>query len=200
MPLDKLMKMMLTILLTVIVIINAYILEIVFNRPGITESFNGALEQGNQDITVSNLNYLDAASEYLIETDNLNIVLASATVYGNTNQSLSKELSYFNDASEQLVNSNNKVDSVYKASYITQIEYSSAIQLFKTLSVVVAGFTIAYVALESLDITGSAYMWISLIAAFFIVIAIIIYMLEVNSRVRTNPKQIYWGVPSTKIG
>ena len=193
MPLEKSMKLILTTLLTVIVIVNAHVLQIVFNRSGLMEKFGGSLQQRNQDITVANMNYLDAASEYLSETENLNIILESNTVYNNATESLTKELTYFQDASEQLVNSNDKVHSVYKSSYITQIEYSASIQLFKTLSIVVAGFTISYVALESLDITGSAYMWITLIAALIIAIAVIIYMLEVNSRVRTNPKQIYWG-------
>jgi hypothetical protein len=134
MPLDKSMKVLLTILLTVIVIINAYILQVVFNSSGIMEKFGiGALQQGNNDITVVNINYMDAASAYLVQTENLNIMLQSNTVYNNTNQSLSKELSYFNDASEQLFNSNEKVGSVFKSSYITQVQYSSAIQLLKTI-------------------------------------------------------------------
>jgi len=198
MPFEKSMKLLLTTLLTVIVIVNTYILQLVFNRPGIHEKFAGSLQQGNDDISVANISFMDAASSYLLQTETLNIMLQSNNVYNNTNESLSKELSYFNDASEQLANGNEKVKSVYKSSYITQIEYSSAIQLFKTLSIIVAGFTIAYVTLDYLDITGSAYIWVSCITGFLMVIALIIYMLEVSVRVRTDPKQMYWGLPESK--
>ena len=200
MPLDKSMKMLLTTLLTVIVIVNAFILQVFFNSSGIKEKFaSGSLQQGNDDITVADLNFMDAASAYLVQTENLNIMLQSNNVYNNTNESLSKQLSYYNDASEQLVNSTDKIGSIYKSSYIMQVQYNSTIQLIKTLSIIIAGFTIAYVALESLEITGSVYMWISCIAGFFIVIALVIYMLEISVRVRTSPKQIYWGQPSSSL-
>ena len=199
-PFEKSMKSVLTMILSLIAIANILIIYYVFDSPGLVETFDDnivqpLLSQSNNNINTALHQFMDASIEYLIQTDNLNILLQSQMVYGNVNQGLSKELTYYNNTSTQLINSNININSVYKSSYMTQINYSAAMQLFMSLSLIVAGFTISFVTLESLEIVGSVYSWVSGITAFFIVIVLIIYMLEVNNRVHTNPKQIYWGNP-----
>ena len=198
-PFEDSMKTILTSILSLIAVANILIIYYVFDKPGLIETFDVSepdlLTQNNTNITVALHQFMDASIQYLLQTDNLNILLQSKMVYGNVNQGLSKELTYYNDASNELINSNITVDSVYKSSYMTQIHYSAAMQLFMSLSLIVAGFTISFVTLESLEITGSVYSWVSGITAFFIIIVLIIYMLEVSIRVHTNPKKVYWGNP-----
>lgn len=202
-PFEKSMKTLLTSILALVAIANILIIYYVFDKPGLIETFTisqpNGLNQDNTDISIAVHQFMDASIRYLLQTDNLNILLQSKMVYGNVNQGLSKELTYYNDASTELVNSNINIDSVYKSAYITQINYSAAMQLFMSLSLIVAGFTISFVTLESLEITGSVYTWVSSITAFFIIIVVIIYMLEVSTRVRTNPKQVYWAVPTKRL-
>jgi len=198
-PFEKSMKSILTSILSLVAIANILIIYYIFDRPGLIEKFVDISSQNNSDITTAQHKFMDASIQYLIQTDNLNILLQSNMVYGNVNSGLSKEITYYNGVSTELSNRNINVESVYKSSYMTQVNYSAAMQLFMSLSLIVTGFTISYVTLESLEITGAVYSWVSGITAFFIIIVTIIYMLEVSIRVRTNPQQIYWGNPKNRI-
>ena len=71
--------------------------------------------------------------------------------------------------------------------------------MFITFTIIIAAYTLAYVFLESLEITGSSYTVITWITGIFLVISIIIYLIEINTRVRTDPKKIYWGKTTKKI-
>jgi hypothetical protein len=144
-------------------------------------------------------NVITTATEYLNQTEQINLLLQSNNIYSNTNDSLNKEIDYYNDVTSQLSNKSHVVHSVYKSEFINQIRYVAAIQLFISLTIIVAAFTLAYVVLELFDITGSAYIWISCITGACIIISLILYFLEVNIRVRTDPKQIYWGKPARDL-
>ena len=229
MPVDKFTKILLTIVLIFLAVCNTYVLMYFFDNNRLFEAFetfenneiidisefninsntnknNNMIETFgmntkayNSGISTAPLGCLDASYNYLVQTENNNILLESNSIYSNTNQSLYKEIAYYNDVSEQLDNSGQKVKSIYKSSYIEQIKYKSTIQLFISFTIIIAAFTLAYVFLESLEITGSSYTIISWITGILLVISIFIYLLEINVRVRTDPRKIYWGETNIKI-
>jgi len=170
-----------------------------YKKMNMIETFVMNTKAYNSGISTAPLGCLDAAYNYLVQTENNNILLESNSIYANTNHALNKEISYYNDVSTQLENSGQKVNSIYKSSYIEQIKYKSTIQLFISFTIIIAAFTLAYVFLESLDITGSSYTIISWITGIFLVISIFIYLLEINMRVHTDPRKIYWGKITKKI-
>ena len=228
MPVDKFTKILLTIVLIFLAVCNTYVLMYFFDNNRLFEAFennqiidisefntnintnknknNNMIESFvmntkayNSGISTAPLGCLDAAYNYLVQTENNNILLESNSIYTNTNQSLYKELAYYNDVSEQLDNSGQKVNSIYKSSFIAQIQYKSTIQLFITFTIIIAAFTLAYVFLESLEITGSSYTVISWITGILLVISVLIYLLEINVRVHTDPRKIYWGKTTQRI-
>jgi hypothetical protein len=224
MPLDKFTKVLLTIVLVFIAVCNTYVLMYFFDNKKLFETFetNEIIDLSEHDlntykkmnmietfvmntkaynsgISTAPLECLDAAYNYLVQTENNNILLESNSIYSNTNQSLYKEIAYYNEVSTELENSGQKVNSIYKSTYIEQIKYKSTIQLFITFTIIIAAFTLSYVFLESLDITGSSYTIISWITGIFLVISIFIYLLEINMRVHTDPRKIYWGKTTKKI-
>ena len=193
-PLEKQTKLSYTTFLTLLVVLNIFLINYVFNRKSF-EKFTVS----NNDISVAHIAFMNAASEYLTNTENIGLLLESNNIYGNTNHSLSKEISYYNNASEQLVNKNLEVRSVYKTSFMTQVQYSATMHFCNILGIIVIGFTISFITLESFEITGPIYTWLYVIAAILLVIALIIYIYEMKKRVRTDPKKIYWGQSSKKI-
>ena len=205
MPLDKFTKIILTILLIFISVCNTYVLMYFFDNNRLFETFAPFetfvmnTKAYNSGISTAPLGCLDAAYNYLVQTENNNILLESNSIYSNTNHSLNKEIAYYDNVSKQLDYSSQKVNSIYKSSFIAQIQYKSTIQLFITFTIIIAAYTLAYVFLESLEITGSSYTVITWITGIFLVISIIIYLIEINTRVRTDPKKIYWGKTTKKI-
>jgi hypothetical protein len=92
----------------------------------------------------------------------------------------------------QLNNAQSKINSIYFSSYINTIDVSSLLHLFQVLTIIIAATTTLFVLVEDIQ-DNSIRNWIASIAGIFAVLSFVVYLLEVNTRVRTDPVKIYWG-------
>jgi len=148
-------------------------------------------------INYYNISLLDQVSNYLDNTFTLVTLLETYKAYGNMNASMSKEVSYYNSVVSQLNNAQSKINNIYFASYINTIDVSALLQLFQILTIIIAAFTTGYVLTDS-DNLLYIRSWINYTAGILTVFAMIIYLIEVNTRVRTNPSKVYWVSPKNK--
>ena len=138
-------------------------------------------------------------SEYLDNTFTLITLLESYKAYGNVNLSMERELNYYNNVVNQLSNAQSKINDIYFSSYINTIDVSALLHLFQILTIIIAATTTLFVLVEDVE-DNSIRNWIASIAGIFAVFSFVVYLIEVNTRVRTNPVKIYWGdVDKNKI-
>ena len=150
----------------------------------------------NSDITAS----MDEAVTYARNTLILANLLDTFRAVGNINYSMTKEANYYNDASEQLLNANLKVRSVYNISYSQDVKFGALINLLTSLSFVVAGMVTLYVSSESMvDKSPMIQKYILILGGVISAICFAIFTLEISTRVHTDPKKIYWGQPSSNV-
>jgi hypothetical protein len=137
-------------------------------------------------------------STYLDNTLLLTSLLDTNKAYNNMNLSMERELDYYNDIVLQLNNTQSKINKTYFSSYINTIDTSALLQLFQILTIIIAGTATTFVLTEDID-NSSLKNWIAGIAGTLSVFAFVIYMLEISSRVRTDPTKIYWAEPNKKV-
>ena len=190
-PFTKSQKLVYTLLLALFVIMNLFLVEFVFNKSRSIETF-----ANNSDVSVSCIAFMNATSEYLVNTENITLLLESNNMYINTNDSLEKELTYYSSASQQLVNKNLEVQSVYKMYFIKQVKYNAIMQLCNTITLILVAFTIIYIGLEAFNL-NFAYIWLYGISITLIILAAIICLIDIHIHVHSDPKQIYWRNPKS---
>lgn len=181
-------------ILVIAATINAIVLNALKSRYMTTEGFESLSPQPIsyyvEDAKLQAVTYLE--NSRLLESQ-----LQAYNAYRNLNQSMKKEINYFSDSSEQLLLADAKVTNASKTSYIQDVKFYALTNLLVSLSIIVAGVTSAYVAS---NIAGSAspviQKYVLGFGGFFAFIALLIFILEVNSRVRTTPRQMYWLKPS----
>ena len=146
-----------------------------------------------------NVEVMHQVSEYLDNTFTLITLLESYKAYGNVNLSMERELNYYNNVVNQLSNAQSKINDIYFSSYINTIDVSALLHLFQILTIIIAATTTLFVLVEDVE-DNSIRNWIASIAGIFAVFSFVVYLIEVNTRVRTNPVKIYWGdVDKNKI-
>jgi hypothetical protein len=181
--------------LIILSVVNAFVLTFVFKKKSATyyEGFDAG-GGATDSIYALRVNILTEAITYANNTQNLANLLQTYRTFENMNYSLNKEIDYYSDASEQLLNSNMKLQDFYNVSYMEDIQYSALMNLLISLSLIVSGTTTAYVVTDS-TMKGQTYS--VGVGGTLSVIAITIFLMEVNTRVHTDPRQIYWGAPDT---
>lgn len=199
-PMERNTKMGAAGCLVVVAAINAFALTSIVKSTTVETfaSFGNNLN-ANAKITALSMtaNYkvsvLDQMSQYLDNTITLVTLLETYRSYGNINNSMQKELNYFNDANDQLILGYTSTDAAHKAIFMEEVKYSSLLQFFKSFALIISGTTLAYVAFEDVP---SIVVWVKIIGVVLAIIAIAIYLLEISMRVHTNPRKYYWGQPN----
>jgi hypothetical protein len=166
----------------------------------IVESFAPTIVSQKTVVDANYLNYYNAAmmnnvSSYLDNTFTLVTLLETYRAYGNMNSSLQKEISYYTNTVSQLNNAQSKINNVYFASYINTIDTSALLQLFQILAIVLAASCTSYILTEDLQMQIITN-WIIGVTCTLIIISFIIYLLEINKHVHTNPVKVYWDNPN----
>jgi ABC-type multidrug transport system fused ATPase/permease subunit len=178
--------------LVILSVINAFVLTFFFKNKSATYS------EGFDATSVADIIYgyrtstLAQAIAYVKNTENLSNLLQTYRTFESMNYTLNKEIGYYNDASEQLINANLKLQDFYNVSYMEDVQYSALMNLLISLSLIISGTTTAYVVSES-TVTGQTYS--VGIGGALSVVAITIFLLEINTRVHTDPRRMYWGAP-----
>lgn len=193
-PMDQNSRYVGCLVVIALSIINALVMNSLRSRgTNVVERFSLA---SNSDINAS----IDEAVTYARNTLILANLLDTFRAVGNINYSMTKEANYYNDASEQLLNANLKVRSVYNISYSQDVKFGALINLLTSLSFVVAGMVTLYVSSESMvDKSPMIQKYILLLGGVISAICFAIFTLEISTRVHTDPKKIYWGKPASSI-
>ena len=172
-------------------IINALVMNALKSQGNVVEKF-----VGNVDVNYA----VDEAVTYVQNTFVLANLLDTFRAVGNINYSMTREANYYNDAAEQLLNANLKVRSVYDISYSQDVKFSALINLLTSLSFVVAGMVTLYVSSDVLLLKyPNIQKYVIGLGAFIAIICLAIFMLEISTRVHTDPKKIYWAKPSNSL-
>jgi len=185
-------------LLILISVITAFILQYQYNRTLSREGFvdapfmtgSGGTTTGNAASTFFT-QLMNDTSKYLDNTLLLTTTLDSYHLYGNVNQSLLRENSFFNDSVNSLRQKDYNMKSIYNITYLDQIRFSALMNLAISLSLIVAVTVTIALSLEGYTELRKYVLGFGILLAL---ISIVIYILEITSRVHTHPKQIYWGV------
>jgi membrane protein YdbS with pleckstrin-like domain len=199
-PLEYKQKISGGAMLVILAVLTAFILQYQNNKTTLHEGFVYDTAGGVKSLTKSGVTWTDASSEYSTQMQNealkyldntllLTTTLDSYHIYGNVNTALDKEQSFFSDSVTSLTMKDTNMKDVYNISYMDQIRFSALMNLSISLSLIIAVTVTISLALEGYPELRKYVMIIGLILA---IIAVIIYILEISSRVHTHPKQRYW--------
>lgn len=206
-PLPSTTKIASASFLVIISVIAAFIMHFVYRSKHISiiESFDASNAsdipslmtgvRANDYVNVSNvlsIYYLNSLSNYYTNTMNLSNALQTYRTYADMNTSLQKEQQYYNDTNTQIVNATGKVKSVYKLSFSDQIRRTALMNFFMTMAIVSSATIAAYVAAKEYAPGIGAIVLV--IGVTLIIGLFIIFLIELNSRVRTDGDKIYFGV------
>ena len=199
-PLEYKQKISGGALLVILAVLTAFILQYQNNKTNLNEGFAYTTAGGVHTLSSSGAVWSDKSSDYFTQMLNealkyldntllLTTTLDSYHIYGNVNTALDKEQSFFSDSVTSLTMKDTNMKDVYNISYMEQIRFSALMNLSISLSLIVAVTVTIALALEGYPELRKYVMIIGLILA---IIAVIIYILEISSRVHTHPKQRYW--------
>ena len=199
-PIEYSKKLTLCLLLVVIAIISSFIISALFNKSGINtvEYFRttpaSITADGDTTIAPHDNYFYGIVSTYLSNIINNTTALQSYNIYGNVNYALQKEKQYYTDTNKEIINVNARMDSVYKISFLDQTQRTALMNFLMSVTIISAAIAMAYVALEKYEKAARFVLYFGL---FLITISLVIYILEVTQRVRTDGDKIYWGAPSS---
>lgn len=211
-PLEYSQKLSYALGIVMFAVLSSFTITALFNRAGIPtfEAFSGSSVasvsgkisgtsySGYTDVVIAANNYFyGQVSDYLTNTINLTNTLQTFSIYGNVNYSLEREQSYYQDTKDGLDVVNNKINSIYKISFLDQVQTTALMNFFLSVTIIAAATIIGYVALQEY-LPALAKVWLG-IGIFLIVVSLIIYVLEVSRRVRTDGDKIYWSHPSSNV-
>ena len=190
-------------------IISAFILYIIevryfavppegFTSPTINDIYNGS-DISNVSNISSNIGlFTDAilklANAFLDNTLYIGLALQSYQAYGMADSSMQKELSYYNDQNSQIGNTSNKLRDTGNIIALNARDSYSRTMFFIELLVILSTTAFMFVMSSSLPILHPYILGLGVIA---LIVVMFIYILAINSKVRTDSSKVYWGKPST---
>lgn len=130
--------------------------------------------------------------EYLQHCAMLVNSVKSYQILGNINYTMAKENRYFNDMNSQMTIANERIRGTHRSSDLVQKQYSASMYLFVTLSIIVGATLLSLVAFDGVAIVRTITF---IVAGFFTVLALIIFVFEHSSYVRTDGDKKYWSQP-----
>lgn len=130
--------------------------------------------------------------EYLQKSAMLVTSVKSYQILGNINYTMAKESRYFNDMDTQMKLAGERIKGNHRSSDLMQKQNSASMYFFVSVSIIVGA---ALVSLVAFDESPMARLITYIVAGFFLVLAMIIYVLEHSSYVRTDGDKKYWSQP-----
>lgn len=135
---------------------------------------------------------LNAIQEFYANTLMINNSLSTYKIMGNVNGSMQRELSFFFATRDLTYNQALKYKEVGNVVVISRSRYTYMLFLFVSLSIILSLTTVGYIYLEEDDLWRLRILILGFILAC---IALFIFILEINFRVRTNAHTYYWKSP-----
>ena len=198
-PLEYTKKLTFGLLIVLFAIVSSFTISMLFNKSNIStvETFTGATDTNATLSATISSNYgsfYGLVVAYFTNIINNTNALQSYNLYGNVNYALQKEQNYYNDTNKGLINVNSRMDSIYKISFLDQTQKTALMNFLLSVSIISAATVMAYVAIEKYQ---NIAKYVLAFGLFLIAIALILYILEVTQRVRTDGNKIYWGAPTS---
>lgn len=198
-PLEYTKKLTFGLLIVLFAIVSSFTISMLFNKSNIStvETFTGATDSTatlSATITSNYGSFYGLVVAYFTNIINNTNALQSYNLYGNVNYALQKEQNYYNDTNKGLINVNSRMDSIYKISFLDQTQKTALMNFLLSVSIISAATVMAYVAIEKYQ---NIAKYVLAFGLFLIAIALIMYILEVTQRVRTDGNKIYWGAPTS---
>lgn len=204
-PLDKPKRMMGAAAVLTVASLSALIMSIVFSKV-VVEGFtsNYAFVDSTlgdnivRGISFANGNILFSGEmrrkvlEYLQHCTMLVNGVKSYQILGNINYTMSKENRYFNDMSGQMTIAGERIKGTHRTSDLVQKQYSSSMYFFISLSIIIGASLLSLVAFDEAPM---ARLITLCVAGFFVVLAVVIFVMEFSSYVRTDGDKKYWSQP-----
>lgn len=188
--------------LTLVAFITAFVLNMTYGKS--TEGFTGntytlqayyqiqGLNATADKIAVFNQGVLTEAQKYLTNTLYLANMLQMNVSYGNVNYAMGKEKTFFEDTALQMDNSTTTVAGATRVVRLERTTANARITFAITVAIIVAA---AILAIVSTSKYPASHPFIVGAAAFFVVVAIAMYVLDTSARVRTDGVKKYWAKP-----
>lgn len=195
-PLEYSKKLIFGLVIVVIAIASSFTIGLLFNKANIKtfEKFAVTPQNITDDYTrfigSQNNAFYGLISEYLTATISNTNALQTYNIYGNVNFALQKEHTYYNNTDKLLTNVNSRMSSIYKISFLDQMQRTALMNFLMSITVITAATIMAYVAVQDYQTLSKVVLGIGFTLILF---ALIIYILEVTQRVRTDGNKIYWG-------
>lgn len=195
-PLEYSKKLTFGLVIVVIAIASSFTIGLLFNKANIKtfEKFAVSAQTLSDDysrfIASQNNAFYGLISQYLTGTISNTNALQTYNIYGNVNFALQKEHTYYNNTDKLLTNVNSRMSSIYKISFLDQMQRTALMNFLMSITVITAATIMAYVAVQDYETLSKVVLGVGLT---LIVLALIIYILEVTQRVRTDGNKIYWG-------
>lgn len=198
-PMDHHKKMLLSMALIASAFVVAIIMFVSFNKV-VTETFSNAkygyIGEANAELTneLSGIHeaMLQQVSDYLSNTQIIQTTFTSFKAYGNINSSLQRELNFFNATKENVDNQSMKTKQVSNIITQSYIEQTYRMYLMVSLSIIISLTVAGYIAADGKE---GVQKNILIVGGVLAIIAFIFYVFEVNARVHTDVKKMYWGNP-----
>jgi hypothetical protein len=130
--------------------------------------------------------------EYLQKCAMLVTSVKSYQILGNINYTMAKESRYFNDMDSQMKLAGERIKGTHRSSDLMQKQNSASMYFFVTVSIIIGA---ALVSLVAFDESPMVRLITYVVAGFFLALAMIIYVLEHSSYVRTDGDKKYWLQP-----
>lgn len=203
-PLDRPRRMVGAAAVLGVASLGALILTVVFSK-AVVEGFAGSAFTDSvgadklvNDITFNNGNKLFSSEmrrlvlEYMQQCSQLVSAVKSYQILGNVNYTMTKESRFFGDLDKQMNVAGEKIKNTHRSSDLVQKQNSASMYLFISLSVIIGASLLSLTAFENMPILRTITY---AVAGFLTVLAIVIYVLEHSSYVRTDGDKKYWSQP-----
>jgi len=153
--------------------------------------------QENSDITSTlttyNRAFVGEALDYLNITLYLGITLQSSKSYRNMNNTIGREMNYFEQVKTMMDNTNNKLSSGASVNQLDIMISRARANFFIKLGIIIAVCALAYVILGD---NARVQPYIFAITGLLILLIVFMYMHEVAKYVHTDGTKFYWTAPS----
>ena len=194
-PLDYSRKLTFALVIVIVAIASSFTIGLLFNKANIKtyEKFATAQDIDNDYrnfLASQNNAFYGLVSEYLTGTISNTNALQTYNIYGNVNFALQKEQTYYNNTDKLLTNVNSRMDSIYKVSFLEQMQRTALMNFLMSVTVISAATIMAYIAVQDYQRLSKIVLATGLV---LIILGLGIYILEVTQRVRTDGNKIYWG-------
>ena len=131
--------------------------------------------------------------DYLQQCSNLVSSVKSYQILGNVNFSMAKESRYFNDIGTRMFVAGERIRGTHRSSDLAQKQNSASMYFFIIVSIIVSASLLVLTLFENVPaLRTTTYV----VAGFFLLVAIVIYVLEYSSYVRTDGDKKYWSQPA----